>query len=352
MADFYDSAQAAAIANVTDRPVYTIQSERVDPGSTDVPDFLREDNLRRAYALECLQFCRDNIVERQVLYTTLWDLIQTYSAEFRELVSLCVGFPRGIFHERHTTEASLLKYVGKNRDAFGNPLSYKGFFNRTRRSLYSFWIMPIDGVWVMIVMHIVNPLQNDSMMIERYDGMRLNACVIKVYDVVEEGRLERRQRIEERLPFILDQGDIDTINLPGRPHAAVEGIPFIPFSQAKQAGILIHLLAESLFDRLEMIVQRNKNPLIGTIHQRLHNRYELSLWDQIRFPGDVGSIARARGRMIGHLMTGMSFSNGWRVTAAFEVIPYQPPHQNGLSGAYNQGKVHDDVQRDGNENYF
>ncbi|KAI0849241.1 hypothetical protein F5Y00DRAFT_69611 [Daldinia vernicosa] len=361
MSNTYSFAAASAAGQITGRRVFSVSSPREHHESGQGFDFSRPDNLSRAFAVESLQFYRSSIVEREAIYRSLSDCLLTYSEEFKEVVSLCVGKPDGVFaHDRQfklpDKVDAVRQVVAKNMNLLdGSFYSYKPIFNRVRKSLYSFWVVPVDGVWVLIVMYLVNYYDeqkhaNRKMSVSRIDGESITARFIRVYDVVDEGRLERRKRIRERLPTILKEGDIDIPDIDGKypSFAGVEGLPTL-FNRSHESGLLIHMLVEHLFERLENVVQKEKNPYLGTIRQRLHNRYEEPFWSPIRLPANPGTLYRARGRMIGNLMTGMSGTNQWQATAAIELPDCEVRMGGGSSSILNSLSLAEDVQGDGNE---
>ncbi|KAI1650198.1 uncharacterized protein F4817DRAFT_281645 [Daldinia loculata] len=358
MSNTYSFAAASAAGQITGRRVFSVSSPR-EHHVGQIFDFSRPDNLSRAFAIESLQYYRSGIVEREAIYRSLSDCVLTFSEEFKEVVSLCVGKPDGVFsYDRQfklpDNVDAVRRVVAKNINLDGSLRSYKPIFNRIRKSMYSFWVVPVDGIWVLIVMHLTNyDERNDTsrkMSVSRVDGQSITARFIRIYDVVDEGRLERRQRIEERLPIVLKEGDIDILEIHGKypSFASVEGLPTL-HDRSHESGLLIHMLAEHLFERLEMVVQRVKNPYLGTIRQRLHNRYEKHFWAPIRLPANPGALYRARGRMVGNIMTGMSVTNQWQATAAIELPDCDIRMSCGLASALQSLAIADDVQGDGNE---
>ncbi|KAI1465988.1 uncharacterized protein F4812DRAFT_460968 [Daldinia caldariorum] len=213
--------------------------------------------------------------------------------------------------------------------------------------------MTVDGIWVLLVFHLVNYDIDDpdgDMDVSRKDGQSLIARFVRLYDVVHEGRIERRQKILERLPVILKEGDIDCVDVPGRwpVFMSQDKIPML-HNRSHESGVFIHMIVEHLFERLEGIIQDKKNPARGTIRRRLHNLYENRLWAAIRLPMNAGILHRARGRMIGNIMTGMSVTNQWQATAAIEVPFYTIRASNGLTSALDGLNLADDGQSGENE---
>ncbi|KAI1662681.1 hypothetical protein F4813DRAFT_384262 [Daldinia decipiens] len=339
MSDTYNFAAASAASQITGRRVFSVSSPREHHVGKDF-DFSRPDNLSRAFAIESLQYYRSNIVEREAIYRSLSDCLLTYSQDFKEVVSLCVGKPDGVFSDHRQFQLpndvdAVRRVVAKNVNLDGSLRSYKPIFNRIRKSMYSFWVVPVDGIWVLIVMHLADyderEDKNRKMSISRVDGKSITARFIRIYDVVHEGRLERQQRIKERLPIVLKEGDIDILDIHGKypSFAAVEGLPTL-YNYSHESGLLIHMIVEHLFERLEMIVQR-------------------SLWAPIRLPANPGALYRARGRMIGNMMTAMSATNQWQATAAIELPGCDLRMGSGLSSTLQRLSLADDVQGDGNE---
>ncbi|KAI1808150.1 hypothetical protein F4811DRAFT_503163 [Daldinia bambusicola] len=360
MSNIYNIRQASAAAEISAQRVYSIQSRRDQVQSGDGFDFGRADNLSRAFSLEFLQYFRTADVEREVICRSLSDALLTYSDDLKECISLCVGRPNGVFSRLRVFALpdrvdSVRKVVAKNYGPDGKFHSYSPVFDAVRKSIYSFWVMPVDGVWVLLVLHLINYDVNNpdgDMDVSRTDGQPLIARFVRLYDVVHEGRVERRQKILERLPVILKEGDIDCLDFPGRWQVFMsqDKIPIL-YNRSHESGLLIHMIVEHLFERLESSIQDKKNPAHGTIRRRLHNLYEKRLWAAIRLPLNLGILHRARGRMIGNLLTGMSVTNQWQATAAIEVPFCAIRASNGLTSALDGLKIADDGQGDENEGF-
>ncbi|KAI1476266.1 hypothetical protein K445DRAFT_311938 [Daldinia sp. EC12] len=358
MANTYNLSQASAAADISGHRVFSVRSRRdqVEPGEGF--NFGRADNLSRAFSLESLQYFRTTKVEREAIHRSLSDTLLTYSDDLKESISLCVGQPNGVFSRLRLFAlpnhvGPVRKVVAKNYSPDGRFHSYKPIFDRVRKSIYSFWVMPVDGIWVLLVMHLVNYDVDDpdgAMDVSRKDGQPIIARFVRLYDVVLEGRVERQQKILERLPVVLKEGDIDCLDVPGKcpVFMSQDRIPILQ-NRSHDSGLLIHMIVEHLLERLEGIIQDCKNPARGTIRRRLHNVYEKPLWEPIRLPTNPGVLYRARGRMIGNLITGMSVTNQWQAMAAIEV-PYCTTRAPGsLTSALGGLSIADYAQGDGDE---
>ncbi|RYP17975.1 hypothetical protein DL765_004194 [Monosporascus sp. GIB2] len=291
-------------------------------------DAQNEANVSRAFALGNLQKTRTTIVDRETLRRSLMDTMGTHSVDLRGKVMVC-HFQQldGLFSTRHNFQRSTFSVWAQVRKTPGDDGSnpYHKLFAIMRRRLYTLMVVPIDQVWVLVVVQIRHdPSKPDPMA----DGEQLEATRIVIYDVVASGQAHREQIIRQRMPRILQEGDITL------PAGGVEAVRDLPMVEAYHSGLIIHEIASRLMERLETEITRirRQNPAATAddIHAAMHAANPPFVLDGISMDTQASVVDRARSRMIGMLPTGASLDNSWKAIAAIEI-----PGQSSKNNDYN-----------------
>ncbi|KAI1402087.1 hypothetical protein F4819DRAFT_302379 [Hypoxylon fuscum] len=371
MADFY--GVAGADCPISNAKIHYGPGHKPRPNSLKLYDSDRADNISRAYSISSLQTRRTDPVEHQPLHRALKDHCGTYSDVFNEIVYVHVLKPDGAFSRSRPMahgNVGAVRDLVRQRDHNGDYTGYLPAFRRIRNSVWTFLVTPVDGVWVLIMIHVCNMAEqrddaDPAVQHGRPDGQRLAAAMVRIYDLVLEGIEERRQVILDRLPVILDANDIHMpLNDPaynldpeffglygGR--GIFQGHPY-------DSGLAIYMLTKYYLSVIDAEV--NNRP--AQAWQALHYNRIPGLWDiPPVFENGPRAMARVRGEMLGAIIAGSSLSNNWRAIAAIEVpgmgtggfepknmvdpslTPFVPPE---LRDAH-WGQ--DDIMSDGDEDY-
>ncbi|RYO86639.1 hypothetical protein DL762_004651 [Monosporascus cannonballus] len=263
MADNFSYNEFRDRTLVLNAKILTPPGHNPHPNSYIDFDTQKEANVSRAFALSNLQKTRTTIVDRETLRRSLMDTMGTHSVDLRSKVMVC-NFQEldGLFSARHNFQ----------------------------RSTFSVWAQ----VWVLIVLQIRHDSSKPDPMA---DGEQLEATRIVIYDAVASGQAQREQIIRQRMPRILQEGDI------ALPAGGLE----VPASDVK-----IRLL-----------------PQID-IHSAMHAANPPSVFGGIFMDTQARVVDRARSRIIGILLTGASLDNSWKAIGAIEL-----PGQSSKSNDYN-----------------
>ena len=275
----------------------------------------RVDNVSRAYCMTSIQSSRTSPIDREVLRRSIWDIMPTYPEELFQLILEVQVHPgNGPFSLQWDFQQdpnSVLSQVAADRDQAGNLRDYSKLFQACRKKLLNLWLVPIGGVWVLIVIQIAHNAVNRPNALA--DGQQLMTNSILVYDVVGHERNLRAAQIEARLPAILAEGNIV---IP--PAVAIQHPWTQPSVSSYDSGLVIHEMVMKIIDEndmwLNMVRGININPFYA-LHDMGHMEYGAVKGFCVggNFP------ARARGRILGNIQMGASMNNKWACISAIEV---------------------------------
>ncbi|RYP56158.1 hypothetical protein DL771_012103 [Monosporascus sp. 5C6A] len=285
-------------------------------------------NVARAFALGNLQKTRTTVVEKETLRRSLIDTMETYSGDLRTRV-MVFHFQalNGLFSEKMDFQRRRFAVWGQVRKTPGEDgvNLYHRLFSGMRNHLYTLMVVPIDQVWVLIVLQIRHDPTKPNPMA---DGEQLEATRVVIYDVVSAGQDSREQIIRDRMRRVLQEGDITL------PVGGIEVMYDLPMVEAYHSGLIIHEIASRIMERLDAEVARvrRQNPAAtaNDVHAAMHAANPPSVLTGIFMDTRANIVDRARSRMIGSLLTGASLENSWKAIAAIEL-----PGQSSGNNDYN-----------------
>ncbi|RYP25573.1 hypothetical protein DL768_011450 [Monosporascus sp. mg162] len=226
MADNFNYNELKDRTLVLNAKILTPPGHNPHPNSRIDFDAQKETNVARAFALGNLQKTGTTVVDEETLRRPLLDTIGTYNADLR-----------------------------------------------TKR-LSTLMIVPIDQVWVLIVVQIRHDPDKPAPVA---DGEQSEAMRVVIYDVVEAGQAHREQIIRYRMRRVLQEGDITL------PAGCLEVMYDLPMVEAYHSGLIIHEIASRLMERLdaELARVRHQNPAatVNDIHVATHAATPPSAFD-------------------------------------------------------------------------
>ncbi|RYP79771.1 hypothetical protein DL769_002793 [Monosporascus sp. CRB-8-3] len=328
MADNFSYDELKDSTLVLNAKILTPPGHNPHPNSQIDFDTQKETNVARAFALGNLQKTRTTIVDKQTLRRSLLDSMGTYSAELRTKVMAChFQDLDGLFSTKHDFQRRKFAVWGQVRKTTGDDgvNLYHGLFSVMRKRLYTLMVVPIDQVWVLIVVQIRHDPGKANPMA---DGEQLEATRVVIYDVVAAGRDHREQIIRDRMRRVLQEGDITL------PVGGLEVMNGLPMVEAYHSGLIIHEIASRIMERLDAEIARvrRQNPAAtaNDIHAAVHAANPRSVLGVIFMDTRAKVVDRARSRIIGSLLTGASLENSWKAIAAIEL-----PGQSSKNNDYN-----------------
>ncbi|RYP83485.1 hypothetical protein DL770_005375 [Monosporascus sp. CRB-9-2] len=340
MADNFSYNELKDRTLILNAKILTPPGHNPHPNSRIDFDTQKETNVARAFALGNLQKTRTTVVDKETLRRSLLDTMGTYSADLRTRV-MAYHFQDldGLFSTKHDFQRRTFPVWGQVRKILGDDgvNQYHALFSGMRKRLYTFMVVPIDQVWVLIVVQIRHDPDKPAPVA---DGEQLVAARVVIYDVVEAGQALREQIIRDRMRRVLQEGDINL------PVGGIEVMYDLPMVEAYHSGLIIHEIATRLMERLDAEVARvrRQNPAATAddIHAAMHAANPPSVFRAVFMDTRTRIVDRTRSRMIGSLLTGASLENSWKAIAAIEL-----PGQSSKNNDYNPNDMVEPVSQRG-----
>ncbi|RYP17974.1 hypothetical protein DL765_004193 [Monosporascus sp. GIB2] len=235
-------------------------------------------------ALYDLQARRDSDIPQWAMVDNLTLIHDGLGEAARNATHFYVGAPDGLFAP-NLQQGEILDLARRRRDKDGKHVTYGQPFPAMRATArYSFWVMPIGQVRVLVVFELRGK-EGTDLAAPRAAEQILEAPRVGIVDVVADGRTERRRTIERRFRLIMPEADIDILDGAFTPITA----PTLTTDPWKSGYVV--------FGVLQSLVQR-VNYFVG--EDRIDERPD-AIFDAVHFDFNDYWIELTRSYMVGAL---------------------------------------------------